>query len=77
MSEMAATDKKMGLPRTLLAIGFFTIVLGVVIGAATEGSPVARYVALAGLVPIAAAAVAFIVQFLQGRLGNRGRAAAR
>jgi hypothetical protein len=76
MSESAGTDKKMGLPRTLLAIGFFTIVLGVVIGAATEGSPVARYVALAGLVPIAAAMVVFVVQFVTARLGN-GRIAAR
>jgi hypothetical protein len=59
----------MGWPRTLLALGFFTIMVGVVVGAATEGSPAARYIALAGLIPIAAAVVGFAAQTL-GKLRN-------
>lgn len=69
MADVVKAEEKMGWPRTLLAIGFFTIVLGVVIGAATQGSPVARYVALAGLIPIAIALVGFVVQGL-GRIRN-------
>ena len=77
MSEtVKAEEKKLGLPRTLLAIGFFVILAGVVIGAATEGSPVARYVAMAGLLPIAAAVVAFVLEALGKRRGN-GRQPAR
>jgi hypothetical protein len=51
-------------PRTLLAIGFVTILAGVAIGAATDGNPAARYVALAGVLPISAAVVGLVVQRL-------------
>jgi len=64
MPEVVKQEEKMSWPRMLLAIGFFTIVAGVVVGAATQGSPVARYVALAGLIPIVIAIVGFVVQSL-------------
>ena len=51
-------------PRTLLAIGFFTILVGVAIGAATNGSPVAQYFALLGLLPIGTGAIGLVVQRL-------------
>jgi hypothetical protein len=68
---MASTpqSEKMGWPRTLLALGFFTIMAGVVVGAATEGSALAKYIAIAGLIPIAAALIGFLLQGV-GKLRN-------
>jgi hypothetical protein len=72
----ATQAQKMGWPRTLLAIGFLTIMVGVVVGAATEGSPVAKYIALLGLMPIAASLIGFVLQAL-GRLRSGGQPAIR
>jgi hypothetical protein len=68
MANTPQSDK-MSWPRILLALGFFTIMVGVVVGAATEGSVWAKYIAVAGLVPIAAALGGFLLQSL-GRLRN-------
>lgn len=65
MSELRKPDtanppEKMGWPRALLAAGFMVIMLGVGIGAATDGSPWAKYIALAGVGTIGLAIVAAI-----------------
>lgn len=59
MSQMNA---QLGWPRALLAVGFFMIMAGVVVGAATDGNPVAKYVAIGGVLPIAAALVGSLMQ---------------
>ncbi len=68
---MADTAKEaMGWPRTCLAIGFFMIMIGVVIGAASEGSSVARYVAMAGLIPIVVGIIGLVVEKATGKIRN-------
>ncbi len=75
MADTAKTEA-MGWPRSCLAIGFFMIMVGVVVGAASEGSPIAKYIALAGLVPIAVGIIGLVIQKL-GNLGNGRQPAAR
>jgi uncharacterized membrane-anchored protein len=57
----------MTLPQWLLAIGFALCVLGVMIATVTQGSPLGRYIMLAGLVPIAIGGVGALVQHLRTR----------
>lgn len=64
-------DEKMSWSRRLLAIGFITIMGGVVLGAATDGSVWAKYVAIAGLVPIAGSMVVFAVETVMSKMGSR------
>ncbi len=69
MADTAKTGG-MGWPRTCLAIGFFMIMIGVVIGAASEGSAVAKYVAMAGLIPIVAGIIGLVVEKATSKLRN-------
>ncbi len=75
MADTANTEK-MGWPRTCLAIGFFLIMIGVVVGAASDGSPAAKYIAMTGLIPIAAGITGMVIQKLR-HLGNGRQPASR
>ncbi len=67
----AKPAEKMGLSRGVMAAGFMIIMLGVGIGAATDGSPWAKYIALAGAVAIGVSIVLTIVEKLNGKIRNR------
>jgi len=69
--EEAKPEEKMGIPRALLAAGFMVIMLGVGIGAATDGSPWAKYIALGGVGLIGISIVATVVEKIIGKSPGR------
>jgi len=74
MPEKTKPEEKMGIPRALLAAGFMVIMLGVGIGAATDGSPWAKYIALGGVGLIGISILATVVEKISGKsLGRAGQ----
>ncbi|HSB69158.1 MAG TPA: hypothetical protein VLT62_07500 [Candidatus Methylomirabilis sp.] len=57
----------MTIPQWMLSIGLLMMVVGVMIGTIAQGSPVARYVAVSGVVPIAIGGIGVLVQRLRAR----------
>jgi hypothetical protein len=70
MSE-AKTQEKLGWSRTLLAVGFFMVMVAVVIGAATDSRGVARYLAVAGALPMAVGLAGVLLEAVVRRWARR------
>jgi hypothetical protein len=66
---MSQTEKRerMGWARGLLGVGFLVILIGLVIGRATDGSLWARYVAFAGLAAIVISLAAILVNAVMAK----------